>query len=175
MIISTKPISNRGTTTTVSPPKRTQRVSPAPLPKQRVPRPVKPVKAKPVPKPPKQLTIKEVALNLLEGKEDAASSGKAVILFNHYKKEFNVFNTVVKWEEVDAEYAFSFVYRGKYRREMYLAGERVEENLIINKDIDGQHDPPYLRRSDDGCYFIDVKPFGIYKVRPLRLPPPPPA
>ena len=36
--------------------------------------------------------------------------GDAIIRYNHYKKPFPVVDGVLKWEDIDEEYCFSFVF-----------------------------------------------------------------
>ena len=198
MIISSKPISKRGkeepTTTPPRKPTNTRSASPV---KQQVKRNNKTAavtiakkgpaqknsnsnsNSNPNPNPnpkkdeDKDKTIKELAVEYLSYEREEERSGRCVILFNHYKKDFECYNGVVKFEDVDEIYAFSFVYKGKYRRDLILVGERVVgNNLIINKDL---YAPPqdeskitpvkYAKRDEEGMYWINMRPEAIYKIQ----------
>jgi len=94
-------------------------------------------------------TLRETALKLLALPADPARSGEAVIRFNHYRKSFPVWNGVVKFEDIDAQYSFSFVYRGDYKRTLRLDGGEVAETPGLAADPD---------------YFLDVKPSFAYRI-----------
>ena len=54
---------------------------------------------------------------------DQYNQEKCIVRFNHYKKEFPLHNRVLKWIDVDEEYAMSYVYRGDYKRHIYQKRE----------------------------------------------------
>jgi hypothetical protein len=70
------------------------------------------------------------------------STGSVKVKFNHYNKSFPLHNGVVKWSDIDEEYAISFVYRGNFGR-----------NLQIVSDA-GEHQ--YATSDDGNNYFIDL-------------------
>jgi len=72
------------------------------------------------------------------------------VRFNHYRKQFPVRNGVLLFEDIDREYAFSFVYRGQFARLLRLDG--AEEDL------------PSLQSSEDSNYFLGVDPNLSYRI-----------
>lgn len=86
----------------------------------------------------KTITVREKALALLESKT-GSGNGQVSIKFNHYNKKFPIFNGVLTWKDIDSEYAFSFVYKGKYFRRIM--------DLTTGMTI----------QSDDDCdYFVNL-------------------
>lgn len=71
------------------------------------------------------------------------STGHVKIRFNHYNKSFPIYNSILKWSDVDAEYSFSFVYRGSYKRT--LTHQMVSSKNIIT-----------IRQDELGDYFLDL-------------------
>jgi hypothetical protein len=97
-------------------------------------------------RPPTRL---ELALSLLASPEDPERCGAATVLFNHYRKQFAVWNGVVLFEDIDREYSFSFVYKGKFTR--YLR-------------LDGDEDGPPCSSSEDYNFFLGVDPKLSYRI-----------
>lgn len=99
------------------------------------------------------INIREIAIELLSREADSTSSGEAIIRWNHYKKPFPVKNGVIKFEDIDAQYCFSFVYRGQYKRMLKLENgtdfDNTNPNLICDVGMD---------------YFIDANPNCSYKL-----------
>lgn len=65
------------------------------------------------------------ALSLVPAQTDPAPSdaitpadatGEVVVRYNHYNKSFPIVAGVLKWEDVDEEYALSFVFKGNFQR-----------------------------------------------------------
>lgn len=62
--------------------------------------------------------------------------------YNHYNSEFNVIEGVLKFEEVDDEFAISFGFKGNWTCRLKTAGPEGEEVLIepdngaLNRDVD---------------------------------------
>jgi hypothetical protein len=172
MIISSKPLSRKPAggppskvcARSISPQKQLLK-KPAAL----VKKPAETKKEAALKEPKKVLTVKDIALAALEKERDASTSGRCVIVFNHYKKDFEVKNGVLTFADVDEEYSFSFVYKGKYRRDLFLVGERVGQSLIMSKLPSSSQDEEvanrqYARRDDEGLYFIEMNPESIYKI-----------
>jgi hypothetical protein len=86
---------------------------------------------------------------LLSQAADDASSGSIKIKFNHYNKQFPVHNGVLKWSDVDEEYAFSFVYRGNYGRDISACEVSVLGNKASNVGTP-------LVKDEGGNYFFDL-------------------
>ena len=99
-------------------------------------------KSAPDPRP-KALTVAEDAAARLAKSPAENESGKVLIKFNHYNKAFPVHNSVVKWADVDAEYALSFVYRGDFRRDLF----ETQKVMDWNKRV-------FARRDDAGSFFL---------------------
>jgi hypothetical protein len=97
-------------------------------------------------RPPTRL---ELALSLLASPEDPERCGAATVRFNHYRKQFAVWNGVVLFEDIDREYSFSFVYKGKFTR--YLR-------------LDGDEDGPPCSSSEDYNFFLGVDPKLSYRI-----------
>ena len=93
-------------------------------------------------------TVREVALSSLESK--IGNVGKVSIKFNHYNKSFPIFNGVLKWEDVDHEYAFSFVYKGKYFRKI----SDISSGMMIQADADGDY---FINLVDGQALIVQVE------------------
>ena len=93
-------------------------------------------------------TVREVALSSLESK--TGNVGKVSIKFNHYNKSFPIFNGVLKWEDVDHEYAFSFVYKGKYFRKI----SDISSGMMIQADADGDY---FINLVDGQALIVQVE------------------
>jgi hypothetical protein len=85
----------------------------------------------------------------LASPEDPERCGAATVRFNHYRKQFAVRNGVVLFEDIDREYSFSFVYKGKFTR--YLR-------------LDGDEDGPPCSSSEDYNFFLGVDPKLSYRI-----------
>jgi hypothetical protein len=88
-------------------------------------------------------TLQEQASKLLMAECDPTSSGSINVRFNHYNKPFPVYNGILKWVDVDEEYAISFVYKGAYRREIYLTSD---DNVYEHRKL--------LKRDEKGDFFF---------------------
>ena len=93
-------------------------------------------------------TVREVALSSLES--TTGNVGKVSIKFNHYNKSFPIFNGVLKWEDVDNEYAFSFVYKGKYFRKI----SDISSGMMIQADADGDY---FINLVDGQALIVQVE------------------
>jgi len=126
-----------------------------------------PVAVKPKPAPPPSssggdglypvISIRQIALGLLQNPPNPDKCGTAVVKCNHYTKSFPIYNGVLKWEDVDEEYSFSFVYNGPYTRNIF---ELLPVDPLTNKALGG----PKVMRDDEGDYFVGLKPHKDYEV-----------
>jgi len=82
----------------------------------------------------KAKTVREEALAQLQSKT-GSGNGLVSIKFNHYNKKIPIFNGVLTWKDVDDEYAFSFVYKGKYSRKMI----DITTGILVVADEDGDY------------------------------------
>ena len=96
----------------------------------------------PVSSTPSKKTIKEEAMERLSKSEQTVQH--VTVRFSHYKKKFNLSNGVLQWIDIDQEYCISFVYRGAYKRLLYV--NSGSERLYVT------------RRDDDDNYFLDLDP-----------------
>ena len=100
------------------------------------------------------LSVRETAERLLALPAESASSGSAVVRWNHYRKAFRVHNGVIRFADIDEEYSFSFVYRGAFGRRLrqgglggaYLQGDldyfiRAEAGDTAEYAIEVEEDP----------------------------------
>lgn len=111
---------------------------------------------------PRQLTLTEQALVLLsKDAEGDDSCGTVRIKFNHYNKEFPIYNGVLVWKHVDDVYSFSFVYRGNYRRDLIvLDANRVASDYSTRGNITALRDDLgnyFLGLSIDKSYQVDIE------------------
>ena len=73
---------------------------------------------------------------------------KVLVRFNHYRKEFPLHNRVLKWEDIDSQYAISFVYRGAYGRKIYQSSSKeLEHGSTMNAR-------QYELSDEKGDYFL---------------------
>ncbi len=107
-------------------------------------------------------TVRERALVALSNAMDETGSGKVVVAFNHYRKQFPIYNSVLQWKDVDAEYAFSYVYKGEYSRNLIHIREpdRLGREISASGDMG---DSSSLERCENSEYFIGLKPGGFYQ------------
>jgi hypothetical protein len=104
-------------------------------------------------------TTRDRVLRLLSSPPDGTSTGTIKVKFNHYNKMFPVHNGVLKWIDVDSEYAFSFVYRGDFKRDISPCDVSLLGNAASNigcpctKDEDSEH---FLDLTKDGQYIVTV-------------------
>ena len=98
------------------------------------------------------INIKENALELLS--KENGIIGKVRIKFNHYNKSFPIYNSVLKWQDVDEEYSFSFVYKGLYLRDLIF---NVEEKSGISLEEYRRNMENLVLRDDIGEYFINLE------------------
>lgn len=108
--------------------------------------------------PPTALSVAERALKLLsDSAVDSITTGKAMVKFNHYKKEFPIHNGVLRWADVDQEYSISFVYHGNYRRDLWLEVFETSDQRIATRT-------PYLERDEQGLYFLGLVAHNSYRL-----------
>jgi len=123
------------------------------------------------------LSVREIALQKLSAPLNDSESGHVTVKFNIYNKQFPIYNGVLRWVDIDEEYAFSFVYKGNYTRELRVlrASESApghteqlqpqpnkaavtysyDDAANIN-DKDAAVD--FITRDDVGDYFIGLMP-----------------
>jgi len=97
------------------------------------------------------LSVRETAERLLALPAESASSGSAVVRWNHYRKAFRVHNGVIRFADIDEEYSFSFVYRGAF-------GRRLRQGGLGGAYLQGDQD--YFIRAEAGDtaeYAIEVE------------------
>jgi len=108
-----------------------------------------------------------------------------MVRFNHYQKLFPVHNGVLQWRHVDEEYAFSYVYKGRFGRRLLLLnnpdslGRPVPTPVPAPTPIGeaagaaagaagagtGAQEQEQYAQSDAECeYFIGLQPAQQYKV-----------
>jgi hypothetical protein len=96
------------------------------------------------------LSIVEEAEELLAAPEQPHLNGTGFvkIRFNHYNKLFPIHNGVLKWADVDEDYCISFVFRGKYTRNLRqeLGGEG--RNIQVSETD--------AKRDEMGKYFLGL-------------------
>ena len=111
-----------------------------------------------------EVSVKEIAERELTAPRRDEQSGNVHLRYNHYNKPFSVHNGVIKWEEVDEEYSFSFIFAGRYLREMYLipSPDPFGRSNGIHGVID--ETKPILR-DKEGKYFIEMVPGNHYMIK----------
>lgn len=107
----------------------------------------------------KKLTVTEIALQHLI--ISPCIKGTINIKFNHYNKQFPIINGVLKWRDVDEEYAFSFVYRGDYirdliRKDSIISIDKEDEKKKYQKEVEEPKEKNYVRRDKLGDFFIEL-------------------
>ena len=85
-------------------------------------------------------SLEEQCLEQLSREDyNPAISGKVRVLYNHYyNKEFVVKNGVLKWEDIDNEYAISFVFCGNYKRQIFLDSGGESAHMQVPSDEHGR-------------------------------------
>ena len=109
---------------------------------------------------PKPQTLSEKAQEYLSlPPSDTLGNGSINVRFNHYNKPFPVYNSVLKWADIDEEYACSFVYKGKYRRDIYLdSPDKVHANrTLLTRDVAGDY------------FFVDASIVAATEPLPYKL------
>ena len=149
-LASKKPLSSRP-----QPPKKADKKALPPQTKTAVSKNVPPKVAK-LPEPPVIKTIREKALEQLALEAEPQRSGQVCCRWNHYRKCFSAHNGVVKFSDIDAEYSFSFVYRGNFTRKLKLDGADDEDASAY---VPG-----------DGDFFIEVCPTRTYRLVVIEDP-----
>lgn len=127
---------------------------------------------------PKSLSILQIAQERLAAPaEKNDSCGEVMVRFNHYRKKFPIYNGVLKWEDVDNEYAISFAYAGSYRRELLcLPAEAINENyykeIALLRAQQHQSNTPNTANpiicaihDDEYKYFINMKTNEVYMLQ----------
>eukprot|EP01041_Mallomonas_annulata_P008617 gene8617-17779_t len=103
---------------------------------------------------------KAMALLHLPSIDGSNGCGAVRLKFNHYNKSFPIHNGVLKWSDVDAEYAFSFVYKGNYRRDLIPITSPTPNTLIFKEEIlstsVNSNIIDYITRDTLGDYFLDL-------------------
>jgi len=152
--------------------------SPSPPPKSIKKKASSPVAALAIEKVP---TILEQAHAELEAPSRPETSGTCIVAFNHYRKKFPVYNGVLKWADVDAEYSFSYVYKGAYVRNLLLITDpdilgretastsstsaSVQSSCSSDSAAAGDPRPPspaYALKDEAGDLFVNLLPGKHY-------------
>ena len=149
-LASKKPLSSRP-----QPPKKADKKALPPQTKTAVSKNVPPKLAK-LTEPPVIKTIREKALEQLALEAEPQRSGQVCCRWNHYRKCFLAHNGVVKFNDIDAEYSFSFVYRGNFTRKLKLDGADDEDASAY---VPG-----------DGDFFIEVCSTRTYRLVVIEDP-----
>ena len=106
----------------------------------------------------KVLSVLEIANSRLGLPAGAiGDTGSAVVRFNHYNKSFPIHNGVLKWADVDEIYCLSFVYKGNYRRDLYLTASAASTKV-------------YAVHDDEWNYFIDMRANSEYSLEVTEDP-----
>ena len=114
----------------------------------------------------KQLSIIEFAkLQLGLPAADDDSCGKIRVRFNHYNKLFPLYNGVLKWTDVDEEYALSFVYRGNYERNLVLVSGNEDK-----KTIDPETEKKYASHDENFMYYVELHNNDEYRLEVVEDP-----
>lgn len=120
--------------------------------------------------PPTPLTVRQQALQLLAlppqhspsiSESESSSCGHVKVKFNHYNKPFPIHNGVLKWEDVDAEYCFSFVYRGSYSRDIFVFS--LPSSSSSSSSSTSSTGPP-LVKDEAGDFFLGLSTACNYMV-----------
>jgi hypothetical protein len=82
---------------------------------------------------------------------DVFGGEEVCIHFNHYKKNFPLHNRVLRWNDIDADYCISFVYKGDFKRAVYF---------LSADSGDSRH---YVRIDETSSYFLDIDPSAPVK------------
>ena len=91
------------------------------------------------------------------------TTGEVRLRFNHYNKAFHIHNSVLKWSDVDAEYCFSFVYRGNYKR--YLVNAQLSANgVTIEARLTQEGNKSYATIDESCQYFLGLRDGEQYLV-----------
>jgi hypothetical protein len=107
----------------------------------------------------KSLSARAIRL-LAEPSSSSENTGKVPVKFNHYNKRFPIHNGVLKWKDIDEEYAFSFVYKGNYSRRLFLIPEALRSPYKATTD-----DLIEVERDENGEYFLNLISAGEYVVQ----------
>jgi len=73
---------------------------------------------------------------------------QVLIKYSHYNKTFEARNGIVRWEDIDEEYAISFVFKGKFKRHIWDEREEGFEAVEVNNKND---------KNDSADYFMCLK------------------
>jgi hypothetical protein len=104
----------------------------------------------------------KMALELLGEAPREGQCGKTAIIYNHYRKQFDVYNGVCKFADIDEEYSFSFVYRGAFTRDLL----RIDPPDAAGKFRVLEPDEPrvYLSKDEASNFFLNVEPNAYYRI-----------
>ena len=83
--------------------------------------------------------------------------GDAIIRYNHYKKPFTITDGVLKWEDIDEEYCFSFAFTGDYK--LLLRPEKVRDEYLECKD------KAFIGLEINGIYIVEVAPDEVEEAK----------
>ena len=111
--------------------------------------------------PSKSKSIKEMAEERLQTADQYNNQEKVIVRFNHYRKEFPLHNRVLRWCDVDEEYAMSYVYKGNYTRRLFKKKgpderDSVDGDTIQYEKSDGQYFLLDTFSSDNKEYWLEV-------------------
>ena len=95
--------------------------------------------------------------------DGGATTGRCCVLYSHYRKEFDVRNGVLRWADVDEEYAISFVFRGTFGRTLWRqdGGGGDGGDAAAAAEEDARHPQP---APPGACptFFVGVVPGATY-------------
>lgn len=82
-------------------------------------------------------TFLQIVAELLSLPPNAdGSCGKVKVRFNHYNKEFPIYNGVLKWEDIDQEYYLSFAYKGNFIRELLELPKAESSDNVFKRNAE---------------------------------------
>lgn len=84
------------------------------------------------------------------------SCGMVKIRYNHYQKLFPIFNGVLKWEDVNEEYSFSFVFKGQYRRDLVFVTSNPSNPRLFHYRLADDGSKTLAVRDAAGEYFLSL-------------------
>lgn len=101
------------------------------------------------------------ALRLLAAQPGSSNNcGKVPVKFNHYNKSFPIHNGVLKWKDIDEEYAFSFVYKGNYSKKILFIPEELRKPYKATSD-----NLVEMEKDENSEFFLGLISAGEYVVQ----------
>ena len=101
------------------------------------------------------------ALRLLAAQPVSTDNcGKVPVKFNHYNKSFPIHNGVLRWQDIDEEYAFSFVYKGNYSKKILFIPEELRKPYKAMSD-----DLVEMGKDENSEFFLGLISAGEYVVQ----------